>query len=149
MTTADQREANALLTADLAEESEQVQALARTLDLPHRAEDPALLLSRNLLHVLVHLATVAASAAAVVDAGETPTAAHRTALSRIESALQSLLSAGGSMTTVLDQLTERDSGITDTAGLVQAGRLRAAVLLTSAAAHLGAAAAALRQAPGT
>ncbi|MER7701615.1 hypothetical protein ABTX81_01765 [Kitasatospora sp. NPDC097605] len=146
MTTARQ-EATALLTADLQEGSEQVQALARTLDLPHRAPDPVRLLSRNLLSVLVHLATVSASAAAVVDAADPPTGAHLRALSRIEQAQQALLSAGGSMATVLDQLADPDSTITDTAGLVQAGRLRAAALLTSASAHLGAATATLRAAP--
>ncbi|MGW2542734.1 hypothetical protein ACWC5I_18135 [Kitasatospora sp. NPDC001574] len=145
MTTTDQREANALLTTDLAEESEQVQALARALDLPQRTDDPALLLSRNLVNILVHLATAAASAAAVVDAGEPPNPAYRTALARIESALQSLVSATGSLSTVLDQLAAPNSPVTDTAGLAQAGRLRAAALLTSAAAHLGAASATLSQ----
>ncbi|MBV6695566.1 hypothetical protein KV557_00295 [Kitasatospora aureofaciens] len=147
MTAIVHHDATALLTSDLQEESEQIQALARSLDLPHRALDPARLLSSNLLHVLVHLATVSASAAAVVDAAEMPSPVHLRALARIESAQQSMLSAGGSMSTVLDQLSVPDSGITDTAGLVQAGRLRASVLLTSASAHLGAAAAALRATP--
>ncbi|MFF2747825.1 hypothetical protein ACFVVA_20020 [Kitasatospora sp. NPDC058048] len=140
-------EATVLLTADLQEESEQVQALARTLNLPHHALDPVRLLSRNLLSALVHLATVSASAAAVVDAADPPTGAHLRALARIEQAQQALLSAGGSMATVLDQLTSPDITITDTAGLAQAGRLRAGALLTSASAHLGAAAATLRSAP--
>ncbi|MEU9074545.1 hypothetical protein AB0D22_07660 [Kitasatospora sp. NPDC048538] len=147
MTVTVHHEATVLLTADLQEESEQIQALARSLDLPQRAPDPARLLSRNLLHTLVHLATVSASAAAVVDAADPPTAAHLRALARIESTLQSMVSASGSMATVLDQLSTPDSGITDTAGLVQAGRLRASALLASASAHLGAAAAALRAAP--
>ncbi|MFJ9446734.1 hypothetical protein ACIRRH_33475 [Kitasatospora sp. NPDC101235] len=146
MTTA-RHEAAVLLTADLQEESEQVQALARALGIPHRAPDPVRLLSRNLLTTLVHLATVSASAAAVVDAADPPTRAYLRALARIEQAQQALLSAGGSMATVLDQLSAPDSTITDTAGLAQAGRLRAAALLTSASAHLGAAAATLRTAP--
>ncbi|GAB7185664.1 hypothetical protein ATKI12_5495 [Kitasatospora sp. Ki12] len=145
--TAVHHEATALLTADLQEESEQVQALARTLDLPHRSPDPVRLLSRNLLTTLVHLATVSASAAAVVDAADPPASAHLRALARIEQAQQALLSASGSMSTVLDQLTAPGTTITDTAGLVQAGRLRAGALLTSASAHLVAAAATLRAAP--
>ncbi|MFF2955710.1 hypothetical protein ACFVVU_30735 [Kitasatospora sp. NPDC057965] len=149
LTPADRREPTALLTCDLAEESEQVQALARTLELPHHARSPQHLLANNLLHTLVHLATTAASAAAVVDAADPLTGPPLTALSRIESALQPMLSAVGAMTTVLDQLAEPDSTITDTAGLVQAGRLRAGALLTGTAAHLGAAAAALRTSPGT
>ncbi|MFE4514053.1 hypothetical protein ACFRMQ_07625 [Kitasatospora sp. NPDC056783] len=145
--TTDRHEATVLLTADLQEESEQVQALAHALNLPHHALDPVRLLSRNLLSILVHLATVSASAAAVVDAADPPTGAHLRALARIEQAQQALLSAGGSMATVLDQLTSPDSTITDAAGLAQAGRLRAGALLISASAHLGAAAAALRAAP--
>ncbi|MFJ7278281.1 hypothetical protein [Kitasatospora sp. NPDC098663] len=145
--TAVHHEATVLLTTDLQEESEQIQALARTLDLPPRAPDPVRLLSRNLLAALVHLATVSASAAAVVDAADPPSEAHLRALARIEQAQQALLSAGGSMSTALDQLSTPDSTITDSAGLVQAARLRAAALLTSASAHLGAAAAVLRTAP--
>ncbi|MFC9331714.1 hypothetical protein [Kitasatospora sp. NPDC057015] len=134
------------LVADLVEESEQVQALARSLDLPLHSLDPVHLLIRHLLSTLVHLATATATAAAVVDLADPLTPARLRALARIHSALSSLLSASGSMATALDQLAA-DQPVTDTAGLVQASRIRGAALLTSASAHLGAAAGLLRPGP--
>ncbi|MGW2548021.1 winged helix-turn-helix transcriptional regulator, partial [Kitasatospora sp. NPDC001574] len=68
------------------------------------------------------------------------------ALARIHSALSALLSASGSMATVLEQLAT-GRPVNDPAGLVHAARVRGAILLTSASAHLGAAACLLRTAP--
>ncbi|MFF2657359.1 hypothetical protein ACFVUH_08330 [Kitasatospora sp. NPDC058032] len=136
------------LVADLVEESEQIQALARSLDLPLHSPDPASLLGRHLLSTLVHQARATASAAAVVALADPATTGRLRALARIHSALSCLLSASGSMATVLDQLAT-GRPVTDIAGLVQAGRVRGAILLTSASAHLGAAACLLRTAPAT
>ncbi|GJF32631.1 hypothetical protein KNE206_53310 [Kitasatospora sp. NE20-6] len=135
-------EALSLLTADLEEESEQVQALARSLELPGRGEAAVQSLSTHLLQTFVHLATTAASAAAVVDAYDPLTALRLRTLVRIEAALQALLAATGAMATTLDQVAA--TGGADATATVQAGRLRAAALLNTAAAHLGAATASLR-----
>ncbi|MFC9327898.1 hypothetical protein [Kitasatospora sp. NPDC057015] len=131
------------LVAGLVEESEQVQALARSLDLPLHSPDPARLLSRHLLSTLVHLACATTSAAAIVDLADPVTAPRLRSLARIREALSCLLSASGSMATVLDQLPS-GGDVTDAAALVQGARLRGAALLTSASAHLGAAAGLLR-----
>ncbi|MFB7672680.1 hypothetical protein ACFC26_14845 [Kitasatospora purpeofusca] len=130
------------IVSDLVEESELVQALARSLDLPLHSPDPVRLLGRHLLSTLVHLATATATAAAVVDLTDPITAVRLRSLARIHRALSSLLSASNSMAAALEQATT--APVTDTAGLVQASRLRAAALLTSASAHLGEAAGLLR-----
>ncbi|MFD0259046.1 hypothetical protein ACFVH7_12330 [Kitasatospora indigofera] len=132
------------LVADLVEESEQVQALARVLDLPQQAPDPARLLSRNMLSALVHLTTVSASAAGVLDIAGPVTPLRLRALARLHSAQSSLLSATGSMATALEQLDAADEAASDPCALAQAARLRGAALLTSASAHIGAAAGLLR-----
>ncbi|MFD7645130.1 hypothetical protein ACFV4P_31260 [Kitasatospora sp. NPDC059795] len=128
------------LAADLAEESEQLQILARSLDLPPVGADPALALSRHLLTALVHVATTTATAAAVVDLSDTPTPTHLRSLASITSGLSCTLAATSAMANTLYRLATD----ADPAELLRGSRTRAAALLTSASAHLGTAAAQLR-----
>ncbi|QKW20612.1 hypothetical protein HUT16_17415 [Kitasatospora sp. NA04385] len=131
------------LAADLAEESEQVQALAHALGLPPTAPDGTRLLSRHLLATLVHLATATATAAALVDLTDAPALAHLRPLSSITSALSGLLAANAAMVDTLHHLAAEPAAA-EAAGLLRTSRGQAAALLTSASAHLGTAAAQLR-----
>ncbi|GLW58197.1 hypothetical protein [Kitasatospora phosalacinea] len=131
------------LVADLVEESEQIQALAHALGLPTCAPDGTRLLSRHLLATLVHLATATATAAALVDLTDTPALAHLRPLSSITSALSGLLAANAAMVDTLHHFAIEPAAA-EAAGLLRTSRAQAATLLTSASAHLGAAAAQLR-----